>query len=642
MADARSLALGNDVAAETKPTAARRWRALWRRTGRLAQRLIGRRPIEGFVDGMLAGDIRGWAFDPNKPHRRVHVVARCDGQVVGEALADLSRRDLIQDGRGDGRHAFNLKLPAALLDGTPRRIRIEAVSRWGRTRLIGGDILLGDAGAAFGPKSASAELAAGVSDRSVSRFVGQARAALLLWGGDDPAADLSLRDWAGQAWPDLSVGRLGAPVAGVPADAVFGADDGERLRAFVRAAHTVILARAGDRIDPMLARLAVQTRPLGDVVTWDSSDPGGAGRRAEARALGILLGEGVDGLGVRRHVFDLVPDGLLQDLGRGKIGPLRLWLAGQSQLRWSHLPAELTSRPTRGPVEHASAIDIEGYQWRDAANGRPRRLTPSGGADRISLAVWPQSGKAHREAIGALLRDAPDCEIEILALANEGPDPAADWRGLLGATGGDRLSIRPIDPPPTDGMGAWLATLGEAATGQAIVFCHAGVRTPRAPGMLAELAAWSLSPLAGGVTIGLQAGRSTPLTGLALDRANGGWRLTSAYDAARAGQARPVLAAPGAFMVVARAKLAAIGGIDDRRFPGAGADLDLALRLRRMGAASILIGDITATAAALDVCIPTAVLGAFDAAELAAAADAFPVSPGLDTAVRGSRVRAGA
>ncbi len=86
-------------------------------------------------------------------------------------------------------------------------------------------------------------------------------------------------------------------------------------------------------------------------------------------------------------------------------------------------------------------------------------------------------------------------------------------------------------------------------------------------------------------------------------------------------------------MVVSRAKLAALGGIDARRFGDFGAALDLALRLRRMGCHSVLLGE-TVSAARLPPATRGAQLAGFDAAELAAAANAFrdldPSQDGLD------------
>ena len=99
--------------------------------------------VEGFVDGCVAGEIRGWAMDRRQPNRRVHVLAVSDGRVVAEALADLSRSDLVQDGRGDGRHAFRLRLPAALLDGEPRTVQVQAITGGAPVRLLRGEIEIG-------------------------------------------------------------------------------------------------------------------------------------------------------------------------------------------------------------------------------------------------------------------------------------------------------------------------------------------------------------------------------------------------------------------------------------------------------------------------------------------------------------------
>ena len=625
MADARSLALEDDAAVGGPSPMARKVRAFWRKTGRLAQRLVGRQPIEGFVDSVRSGEIKGWAFDPNQPSRRVHVVARFEGKVVGEALADLSRRDLIQKGPGDGRHAFNLKLHTAVLDGATRQIRVAAESRWGRTRLIGGDVLLGANldGEASTTGQTLAPLSA-VGQGAPARVTGEGRAALLLWG-DGTGVDASLRDWNGQAWPDLAVGRLGNRAPGLDADATFGPDDGERLRAFVRSSHTVVLARCGDRIDPGLARLAVQTRPLCDVLTWTAS--GAAGQRPEARALGVLLGESLQGaFAVRRHVLDAAPNEVLQRLAAGRPRGLELWAASQTALRWAHLPAELIDRPpetaTPTPLEPSDALGLDSFVWVHGDGTGPGRLAPTRRAKRISLAVWPQAGTAHHSAIDALVAGAWDAEIEILTLAGPSPDQVARWRELTGANR-DRLTVRTIDPPASGATGAWLSSLGQAASGEVVVFCHAGVRPP--PGdALAELAAWSLSPLVGATTLNLRPPSGRLLAGLALARAGANWALTSGFDPARVGQPRPILAAPSEFMLLSRAKLAAFGGFDDRRFPDQGAEFDLALRLRRAGHAAVLLGESATSVEELAPRWDAAGLAGFDAAELAAAADAYP------------------
>ena len=90
-----------------------------------------------------------------------------------------------------------------------------------------------------------------------------------------------------------------------------------------------------------------------------------------------------------------------------------------------------------------------------------------------------------------------------------------------------------------------------------------------------------------------------------------------------------MLAAPAAFMAVARDKLAMLGGPADDRLPAGGADLDLGLRLRRIGLANLLLGHLEAET---DITpsgeIRGTALAAFDPAELAAAAAAYPAPPG--------------
>ena len=87
-----------------------------------------------------------------------------------------------------------------------------------------------------------------------------------------------------------------------------------------------------------------------------------------------------------------------------------------------------------------------------------------------------------------------------------------------------------------------------------------------------------------------------------------------------------MLAAPAAFIALDRAKLAAVGGFDAERFPGEGADVELALRLRRAGQAAVLLGGLRATAPA-EAVVPSAAraaLAPLDPDQLTAAADAFP------------------
>jgi len=572
MPDGTGLGVTDEADARTPSLAARRARALARRILDGARRSVGLRPVKGCVDGVIAGEVRGWALDERRPHRRVHVVARCGGKVVAEGLADLPRRDLLKDGRGDGRCGFVLQLPPELAVGPARRVRIEAQSAWGRTRLVGGEVTLGGRAApAAAPPAAPAAAPAPPPPPL----------ALLVWGEGDAAA--TARSWSAQAWPRLAAARLGpAGTDGLPALA-----DPDAVRAFAREAHTVILARAGDLLDPRAAPALAQARPLADVVTFD--DPSSSqGLRPEARALGVLAGETLGGVfAVRGHAL-----AAHAEAGADEVQALELRLAGDRSLRWAHAPAPLVRRD--GPIAG----------WRGGG------FVPEAAAGRLTLAVWPGEPDAWLATVRALVLAAPDSDLELLA-----PPGLADRLQT-----GRPVEVRPIDPPEA-GEGRWLRLLGEAATGDAVVICRAGVRPPSS---LGALAAWALSPWCGAATAQLDA-PGGPLAGLALSRDGGRWSLASAFDPAFAGRSRPVLAAPAAFMVVSRAGLAAAGGFDDLRFPQGGGDLDLGLRLRRMGLAALLLGGPAAAAEApLQPAAAPAAFAGFDPAELAAAALAYP------------------
>ncbi|MBB3265969.1 hypothetical protein FHW79_003602 [Azospirillum sp. OGB3] len=77
--------------------------------------------IEGRVDAVQAGRIYGWAWDRSYPTDRLTVEFRAempDGRsvVLGRALADRPREDLVGGNFGDGHHAFeaDLEIPAGL------------------------------------------------------------------------------------------------------------------------------------------------------------------------------------------------------------------------------------------------------------------------------------------------------------------------------------------------------------------------------------------------------------------------------------------------------------------------------------------------------------------------------------------------
>ncbi len=409
-----------------------------------------------------------------------------------------------------------------------------------------------------------------------------------------------MRSWEAQDWPHRARPLSSDTLA-----------DEAALRAALAAAHTVIFAPSGEILDPAAARQLVRGRPLHDVITWDGA--GQHSRRPEARALGVLLGEGVGTLAVRGHVAAALPGQLGEALARFGTQRLALQLAAQPGVRWAHAPAPLSQgrAPVAAPMQAPLAAGLSGMAWRGAPG--PGRIVPTAVPSRISLAVWPGDEGVAPGCLRALVAAGEGLEIE-LVLPDDAEAP-------------DGVQARRVAAPAHGGAGAWMRALSEAAGGEVVAICRGDLTLEGPAGALAELAAWALHPLAGAVTIDIRQGEDR-LAGLALERDRGAegahWAVASAFRQQREGGSRPVLAAPSAFLVVGRARLAALGGVDAERFPGDGADLDLGMRLRAAGASSVLLGHLGATARTAWRAPVAADLAPFDPAELAGAHRAYP------------------
>jgi hypothetical protein len=82
------------------------------------------RPLyEGQVETTTCTAISGWGWDQNRPSAPVDLTVTFDGFPNIRITADGFRQDLLDAGRGDGRHAFTLPLPAAWKDGRSRVLR---------------------------------------------------------------------------------------------------------------------------------------------------------------------------------------------------------------------------------------------------------------------------------------------------------------------------------------------------------------------------------------------------------------------------------------------------------------------------------------------------------------------------------------
>lgn len=83
--------------------------------------------VRGSLDGIVDGTVGGWAYDAGSPDTRVEVEVLVDGEVVGRAVADRYRPDLVTAGIANASSGF--ALPIALddwSDGLPHVLQARA------------------------------------------------------------------------------------------------------------------------------------------------------------------------------------------------------------------------------------------------------------------------------------------------------------------------------------------------------------------------------------------------------------------------------------------------------------------------------------------------------------------------------------
>lgn len=67
--------------------------------------------FEGFLDRVGWDGLVRWARDPARPSVRLQVDVFLDGVLVETVAADQVRTDLLEAGKGDGRHGFIVHRP---------------------------------------------------------------------------------------------------------------------------------------------------------------------------------------------------------------------------------------------------------------------------------------------------------------------------------------------------------------------------------------------------------------------------------------------------------------------------------------------------------------------------------------------------
>jgi hypothetical protein len=97
---------------------------------KIASRLRTRRQtLGGFLERADGEFIAGWAYDSGRPDEQLEVEIFADQRLIATVPAATFRADVLADGRGNGRHCFNVNLPSFLADGKRHSISARVKGR---------------------------------------------------------------------------------------------------------------------------------------------------------------------------------------------------------------------------------------------------------------------------------------------------------------------------------------------------------------------------------------------------------------------------------------------------------------------------------------------------------------------------------
>jgi hypothetical protein len=78
---------------------------------------------EGFIDEVSCQIVRGWAWDSSRPNEALTIELYDGDRLLKSVVADQLRPDLVDGGKGNGRHVFREATPPELKDGKVHTVR---------------------------------------------------------------------------------------------------------------------------------------------------------------------------------------------------------------------------------------------------------------------------------------------------------------------------------------------------------------------------------------------------------------------------------------------------------------------------------------------------------------------------------------
>lgn len=84
----------------------------------------GKGLYEGYIDHVQDTSVCGWAWQQDRPDEPISIDLYVDGEHQTSTIAAGFRADLQEAGKGNGRHAFQIRLPDRYRDAKPHSIRL--------------------------------------------------------------------------------------------------------------------------------------------------------------------------------------------------------------------------------------------------------------------------------------------------------------------------------------------------------------------------------------------------------------------------------------------------------------------------------------------------------------------------------------
>ncbi|GAB3908940.1 hypothetical protein GCM10028803_45610 [Larkinella knui] len=78
--------------------------------------------FDGFINGADCSTFRGWVWDRNKPTTAISIDILDGATILATILASEFRQDLLDAGKGNGKHAFRFTIPESVKDGLPHSL----------------------------------------------------------------------------------------------------------------------------------------------------------------------------------------------------------------------------------------------------------------------------------------------------------------------------------------------------------------------------------------------------------------------------------------------------------------------------------------------------------------------------------------